>query len=117
MLSLDNSAILAHQGASRCQHVLQKQDGSKWREKLPPLVRVDRWEVPKILDEEAAMSSVLPEPTEPLILHETNIQESQASFEETRVASTNKKTTKSLSFEEQFESHKAEGNKQVQKVQ
>ncbi|XP_041365550.1 sperm-associated antigen 1-like [Gigantopelta aegis] len=50
ILSIDSSIQQAHQGSSRCQHVLSDRHGSTWREKLPPLVKVNPWEIPLILE-------------------------------------------------------------------
>ncbi|CAG5119653.1 unnamed protein product, partial [Candidula unifasciata] len=52
VISLDSSADQAHQGAARCQSMLQQKFGlMSWREKIPPLVFVRDWEVPVIVDQ------------------------------------------------------------------
>ncbi|BFZ01434.1 hypothetical protein BsWGS_04473 [Bradybaena similaris] len=52
VISLDTSADQAHQGATRCQSMLQQKFGlTSWREKIPPLVFVRDREVPLIVDQ------------------------------------------------------------------
>ncbi|CAL1537604.1 unnamed protein product [Lymnaea stagnalis] len=51
VISIDKTADQAHQGAARCQSVLQKNLGPKWRQNIPSLVFVQPWEIPLIVDQ------------------------------------------------------------------
>lgn len=65
VLSIDSKNLQAHQGATRCHHVLADLNGAKWREKLPPLVQVKHWDIPVIIDESSVLSRMISEPVHP----------------------------------------------------
>ncbi|XP_059163261.1 sperm-associated antigen 1-like [Physella acuta] len=138
VLSIDKSTELAHQGASRCQGMLQQQNGSSWRKNLPPLVFVQPWEVPVILDQaglhtslSSSSSLVDKETTKVSPLHqvsEATAQNLATSTSETKEKvkdfptpevkeAANNCTKEPIKFtkEEEFERLKTQGNLHVQK--
>lgn len=127
-ISIDSTTDQAHQGASRCQNLLQMRYGLKtWREKIPNLVLVQPWEVPLIEDEtgmhRSMSSSVsLSEQANNTSTHEAaNSQPTQTISESTSPVAAQSKTSADLEvtkpYLEDFEEIKAKGNIFVQKGQ
>ncbi|KAL5007611.1 hypothetical protein ScPMuIL_016417 [Solemya velum] len=112
VLSIDSSADLAQQGATRCQQILQIDDGPKWREKLPPLRAVSHLDVPEVV----MLGSMSQQPTNILpVASSTNaisypvkmaIRESDDKDKQAPEA-------KELTAEEKFDKLKCEGNEHV----
>ncbi|XP_013074020.2 sperm-associated antigen 1-like isoform X2 [Biomphalaria glabrata] len=59
VLSIDKSTEQALQGANRCQSILQNLYGPGWRQKVSPLVSVQPWEVPLLIDQSDGNVSIL----------------------------------------------------------
>ncbi|GFO38019.1 sperm-associated antigen 1-like [Plakobranchus ocellatus] len=133
-ISIDKSADQAHQGASRCQSSLQTMHGAKtWREKIPPLVLVQPWEIPIIEDEAGlhrSMSSSISlsgQCTEKPAAAESQKVSSPQQLASTETGVTLATSSKSkltpessemkTSSDEDFEDVKARGNLFVQKGQ
>lgn len=135
VLSLDSSAHLAHQGASRCQHILQERYGRGWREKLPPLTRVSQWDIPEIVSESDPKRTAgnAPAPashqpgakpsgqTEKASAGKADVEKERAPADEqkretaTRTDAKPEMAGNAEKKEEQFEQIKSRGNKHVQK--
>ncbi|XP_076467629.1 sperm-associated antigen 1-like [Babylonia areolata] len=127
ILRVSPSVEQALQGSSRCQNYLTNQHGhGQWRSKLPPHTHVSHWDVPVIVDENAAAPPLPPskkpgspvETPAPLSEKPGPSQEAPSKTKDTPAAQPQeaaKEVPKPPSLEEEFETIKAQGNKHVQK--
>ncbi|KAH9488656.1 Sperm associated antigen 1 [Bulinus truncatus] len=120
VISIDKSTEQAFQGAHRCQSILQKKLGVDWRQKIPPLVSVQPWEVPLVTDivdgnksVPCTLSNLLP--TFDLPVEEPKKAEpiKETIYEERPETKTN--SVRHLSKTEEFDNLKQLGNDCVQK--
>ncbi|XP_013404500.1 sperm-associated antigen 1-like, partial [Lingula anatina] len=104
-LGIDGSIHSAHQGADRCRHMLQREDGVRWREKLPPIPSVLAYEIPVFTSDNSAIPS-------PSVTTATTLS---AAGDRNESEADNGGSQRRPSDEERFFKLKAQGNDDVQK--